>query len=209
MGRRTSGVYSIYPNWDLLHNKKSVQVYCDMDTAGGGWTVIQNRVDGKVNFSRRWQDYKFGFGDVLTSYWIGNDVIHELTKNNSSSLYVSITGKDGTTRYIQYDTFSISGEDDDYRLYIAGNALGTLDDRMRYGTTDNINGMKFSTYDKDNDLDSSNCTDMMGVGGWWFNACNDAYLNGQYPPGKWEQPWFRTFNKGSQISSTRMMIKRK
>ncbi|XP_062569182.1 fibroleukin-like [Saccostrea cucullata] len=209
MGRRKSGVYSIYP-LDLLHQVKSVQVYCDMDTAGGGWTVIQNRVDGKVNFSRSWQGYKVGFGDVSTSYWIGNDVIHELTKDNSSLLYVSITGKDGTTHYIQYDTFSIAGEDDDYRLYIAGNAFGTLDDRIRYRSGgDNINGMKFSTYDKDNDLSSNHCTDTMGIGGWWFNKCNDAYLNGQYPPGKWSQPWHGTFDDGSKISSTKMMIKRK
>lgn len=208
MGKRMSGVYSIYP-WDLLH-QKSEQVYCDMDTAGGGWTVIQNRVDGRVNFSRNWEEYKAGFGDLLTSYWIGNDIIHQLTKENSSSLYLNIDGKDGTTNYIQYETFSISGEDDDYRLYIAGETTGTLDDRIRYGTgTDNINGMKFSTFDKDNDLRSDHCTDVMGVGGWWFNSCNDAYLNGQYPPGKWDQPWVSTFDQGSKISSTRMMIKRK
>ncbi|XP_062591497.1 ryncolin-1-like [Saccostrea cucullata] len=210
MGNRTSAIYNIYP-WDRYNPKKNpVQVQCDMSTAGGGWTVIQNRVDGKVNFSRSWEEYKFGFGDRTTSYWIGNDVIHDLTKKNDSSLYVSITGKDGTTHYIQYDTFSIAGEDDDYRLFIDGKATGTLDDRIRIGTDgDNINGMKFSTYDKDNDLSSNHCTDLMGVGGWWFNRCNDAYLNGQYPPGTWRDVWHGTFAYGSEISSTMMMIKRK
>ncbi|XP_061176516.1 fibroleukin-like [Saccostrea echinata] len=208
MGRRTSGVYSIYP-WDGLSDK-SVEVFCDMVTSGGGWTVIQNRVDGKVNFNRNWQEYKAGFGDVSTSHWAGNDIIHHLTKANSSSLHVSITGKNGNTLFIQYDTFSISGEEDDYRLYIAGNAKGTLEDRIRYGSTDNINGMKFSTYDKDNDpVSGSKCTDSMGIGGWWFNNCNDAYLNGPYALEKWKQPWDPPFKDGSYISRTRMMIKRK
>ncbi|XP_061176515.1 ficolin-3-like [Saccostrea echinata] len=207
-GSRTSGVYSINP-WGELHNK-SVEIYCDMSTSGGGWTVIQKRVDGKVNFNRSWQEYKAGFGDVSTSHWIGNEIIHQLTKKNSSTLYVSITLKNGTTLFIQYDTFSISGENDDYRLYIAGKATGMLDDRIRYGTgADNINGMKFSTYDKDNDLAGSKCTDAMGIGGWWFNSCSNAYLNGQYPPGKWKQPWYPPFSDGSHISETTMMIRRK
>ncbi|XP_062567981.1 fibroleukin-like [Saccostrea cucullata] len=211
-GTRTSAVYDIYP-WDSYDSKKNlvgVQVQCDMSTAGGGWTVIQSRVDGKVNFSRSWEDYKVGFGDPSTSYWIGNDIIHEMTKDNRSSLYVSITAKNGTTFSIQYDTFSISGEEDDYRLYIAGNATGRLDDRIRYGTgVNNINGMKFSTYDKDNDPASDPCPGWAGIGGWWFNSCHDAYLNGQYPSGEWEQPWQGTFIDGSEISTTRMMIKRK
>ncbi|XP_062598388.1 fibroleukin-like [Saccostrea cucullata] len=140
-GIRTSAVYDIYP-WDNYDSKKNpIQVQCDMSTAGGGWTVIQSRVDGKVNFSRSWEEYKDGFGDPSTSYWIGNDAIHELTKDNSSLLYVSITAKNGTTLYRQYDTFSISGEDDDYTLHIAGKATGTLDDRIRYGAgVNNING---------------------------------------------------------------------
>ena len=33
------------------------------------------------------------------------------------------------------------------------------------------NGMKFTTYDKDNDLWSSNCAEQRG-GGWWFAACS-------------------------------------
>lgn len=35
-----------------------LQVFCDMDTNGGGWTLIQRREDGSVNFQRKWKDYK-------------------------------------------------------------------------------------------------------------------------------------------------------
>lgn len=38
---------------------------CDMDDRGGGWTVIQKRADGVVDFQRLWCDYLDGFGDLL------------------------------------------------------------------------------------------------------------------------------------------------
>lgn len=35
-----------------------LQVFCDMEANGGGWTLIQRRENGSVNFQRNWKDYK-------------------------------------------------------------------------------------------------------------------------------------------------------
>ena len=43
------------------------------------------------------------------------------------------------------------------------------------------NGMQFTTTDVDNDLRSAeNCAADAKFGGWWFNTCADASLNGLY-----------------------------
>lgn len=35
-----------------------------MDFQGGGWTVVQKRADGIVQFQRTWSEYLDGFGDL-------------------------------------------------------------------------------------------------------------------------------------------------
>ena len=58
-------------------------VYCDQTTAGGGWTVIQEKMDGSVNFNRTQDDYKHGFGNLVGEFWLGLDKINRLTRNKT------------------------------------------------------------------------------------------------------------------------------
>ncbi|XP_062586713.1 microfibril-associated glycoprotein 4-like [Saccostrea cucullata] len=203
-GNTVSGVYEIYP----FGIESKVSVFCDMMTEGGGWTAIQKRVSGSVSFDRNWTDYKTGFGNPNGSYWIGNDVIHQLTKRRNFSLYVSITLTNGTKLYELYNQFSVADETNNYRLFLGGPATGTLGDSMLhtgYSSYD-LSGMSFTTPDRDNDRYRGNCAADWG-GGWWFNFCHFAFLNGQWSPGYWFWPWYPTVTDSKQIKETLMMIK--
>ncbi|XP_061190544.1 fibrinogen gamma chain-like [Saccostrea echinata] len=68
-------------------------------------------------------------------------------------------------------------------------------------------GMSFTTSDRDNDrYDGVNCAvDLKG--GWWFNICHHAFLNGPWSPQNWVNPWYPTIQTGADIRGTIMMIK--
>ncbi|XP_062599676.1 ryncolin-2-like [Saccostrea cucullata] len=108
------GVYKISINSDIT------SVFCDMTTDGGGWTVIQKRIDGSTDFYRTWEEYKKGFGDPKNNYWIGNDAIHVLTKDQDQELRIDLQRFNGDTAYAEYSTFYIGNEADKYRLTVSG-----------------------------------------------------------------------------------------
>ncbi|XP_035659055.1 ficolin-1-like [Branchiostoma floridae] len=166
-----SGVYMVYP----ADNQGGFQVYCDMDTDGGGWTVFQRRQDGTVDFYRNWIDYKNGFPSNLNGeFWLGNDKLHRLTGQEAYSLRVDMEDVDGNTAYANYSSFSISAESDKYRLSIGGFS-GNAGDSMAHH-----NGEQFSTRDSDNDdVPSSHCSQGY-KGAWWYGSCHNANLNGLY-----------------------------
>ncbi|XP_078616745.1 uncharacterized protein LOC144885018 isoform X2 [Branchiostoma floridae x Branchiostoma japonicum] len=166
-GQTTNGVYP------LGSLPPGVQAYCDMDTAGGGWTVIQRRQDGSVHFNRTWEEYKLGFGNPSGEYWLGNENIHLLTNQKEYSLRIDLQDWEGNQTFAEYSTFRVSDESDQYRLHISGYS-GTAGDSL-----DN-NGGRFSTADRDNDVSNIDCSQLYGQGGWWYRSCGNSFLNGPY-----------------------------
>ncbi len=49
-------------------------------------------------------------------------------------------------------------------------------------------GRRFSTWDRDQDRDPSNCAHRFG-GGWWFDRCHPCNLNGGYVLGGLTDKW--------------------
>ncbi|XP_031167236.1 microfibril-associated glycoprotein 4-like isoform X1 [Sander lucioperca] len=167
---KPSGVYTIYPAGERF----AVEVYCDMASEGGRWTVFQRRMDGTVNFYRGWDQYKTGFGDPAGEYWFGLDNIHYLTNNKKSELLVDMEDFDGKKVFARYSSFSVGAECDGYVLSVSGFTNGGAGDSLSYH-----NGMKFSTFDKDQDTWPQNCARSF-VGAFWYAACHYANLNGVY-----------------------------
>ncbi|XP_077982358.1 microfibril-associated glycoprotein 4-like [Glandiceps talaboti] len=152
-------------------------VYCEVSNSRV-WTVIQRRLDGSVNFTRNWEDYKTGFGNIDGEYWLGNDNIYALTNQATYKLRIDLEDWDGTTSYAEYDQFWIEDEANDYTLHV-GEYSGNAGDSLNYGSHYIHNGESFSTYDRDNDMHSINCARTY-KSGWWYNACIVANLNGPY-----------------------------
>ena len=72
---------------DFCGNNRSTitKVYCDTLTDGGGWLVVQRRIDGSENFDRDWTEYEEGFGtlpvddnDTSGEFWLGLYSLHYL-----------------------------------------------------------------------------------------------------------------------------------
>ncbi|XP_052577077.1 fibroleukin [Peromyscus californicus insignis] len=175
IGKRGSETYRVTP--DPRHS--SFEVYCDMETMGGGWTVLQARLDGSTNFTREWKDYKVGFGNLDREFWLGNDKIHLLTKSKEMILRIDLEDFNGVTLYALYDQFYVANEFLKYRLHI-GNYNGTAGDALRFSKHYNHDLKFFTTPDRDNDRYPSGNCGLYYSSGWWFDACLSANLNGKY-----------------------------
>ena len=141
-GYTQNGVYSINPD-----GRGSFNVYCDMRTDGGGWTVFQRRQDGSVDFYRGWNDYKSGFGQLTAEFWLGNDRIHRLTAARPSALRVELEDWNGVRVYAKYGKFNIGDEQAKYRLEVSSYS-GTAGDSL----ISEHNKKAFSTKDRDNEV---------------------------------------------------------
>nr|XP_039251010.1 uncharacterized protein LOC120328557 isoform X1 [Styela clava] len=183
-GQRRSGVYKIGPP-----SGQSFNVFCDMETDGGGWTVIQRRLVGDVNFTRGWEDYKNGFGFVNGDYWIGLEQMHLLTTGSNRqktkmSLRVDLKDWSDVSQFAYYKVFRVSNEEKNYRLFVK-NYHGNAGNALQYGESYNHNGQGFTTNDRDNDgYTHGNCGQYYSSG-WWYNACFAANLNGKYYKGNY------------------------
>ena len=177
-----SGIYNIT---NFCGNCKSLpQGYCDAKSGGGGWLVVQRRKDGSVSFDRGWVEYEEGFGDLNGEFWYGLKPLHCLTSQGQWELRIDLTHANGTKTYLHYKQFAVGPASDDYTLQIS-QYKGIYPYNAFYGNIyKTLNGMKFTTKDRDNDLYSHDNCAVDGNGrngnGWWYNSCAHIQLNKKY-----------------------------
>ncbi|XP_054712403.1 techylectin-5A-like [Uloborus diversus] len=181
-GYNASGVYKIYPRSriETWGHGGGFDVYCDMVTDGGGWTVFQRRDDFGTNsdfFYKDWQSYKFGFGNLYYDFWLGNDKIFALSSQRDCELRFDLLDFENVGGFALYDHFYIDDENEGYRLHL-GDYRGSIGDSFS-----GHNRSKFSTKDRDNDNNSARNCAQTYKGGWWYNNCHTVNLNGMYHKG--------------------------
>lgn len=179
------------------------EVRCNQNVDDGGWTVVLSRYphstqphpthpeppptrrtpypprtyphpERRTSFNRTWEEYKNGFGDLNGEFWIGNEVLHALTRHVALQLRVDISDWVGNVATATWDQFRVGSEEEDYRLSIGRYHQGSSakDDLQRHDQR------PFSTYDHDNDrYERDHCARQYG-GGWWYFSCYDAHLTG-------------------------------
>ncbi|XP_078344750.1 uncharacterized protein LOC144630294 [Oculina patagonica] len=167
-GYTGNAVYDINPD-----GQGFISALCDQQTNGGGWIVLQRRLDGSVDFYRDWNNYKQGFGDLNSEFWLGNDKIHKMTTQDSQ-LLIELKDFDNLTAHASYETFHVGTETEKYVVRLT-EFSGTAGDSMALH-----NGMLFSTQDQDNDLYAVNSCAQQFTGAWWYNGCHESNLNGHY-----------------------------
>ncbi|NXW33870.1 FGL1L protein, partial [Phaetusa simplex] len=167
-----SGVYVIQPTG--LH---SIVVYCEMNVAGGGWTVIQrNHQSTAITWAESWSTYKYGFGNVRSEYWLGTEYIHQISRQKVYQVRFVIWDAANNMKFADYNLFSVEDESHGYRLRL-GTYSGSAGDSMTTNSASTMHdNMKFSTKDQDQDIHSGNCASSYG-GGWWYSACYSVRLN--------------------------------
>ncbi|XP_076039943.1 uncharacterized protein LOC143024736 isoform X2 [Oratosquilla oratoria] len=209
-GETSSGVYTIYPATCTSHF--AVQVYCELEEAGGGWTVMQRRGGRQglphpvVDFFRDWANYKWGFGDLEGEYWLGNEYVHHLSQSGDYVLRIELMDWTNDTRWAEYQHFSLDDELHNYTLHI-GDFAGDAGNSLKYHQS-----APFSAKDRDNDRNLVGDCARTFHGAWWFTACHEVHLNGRYHHGRHKSfadgiTWLAFRGHNYSLKYTRMMLR--
>ncbi|XP_037799288.1 ficolin-1-like [Penaeus monodon] len=163
---------------------KPIQVWCDMDTDGGGWTVFFKREKNLIQerFNRSWSEYKDGFGNPSSEYWLGNELLHTMTSSREYTLRMDLQLATGDFKSGVWKRVLVDDEIGKYKMTLSSYSPES-------STTSNCmsqsHGKFFSTYDRDHDSSSSNCA-VNKQGGWWHYSCTSGsylYPTSPYPSG--------------------------
>ncbi|GFS13472.1 fibrinogen related protein 12.1 [Elysia marginata] len=178
-------------------------ILCDTLTDNGGWIVIQRRSTGDVDFYRDWASYTEGFGKLDTDLWLGLENIHAITSSGKYELRVDLKYK-GQSKYAVYGNFSLAGEDENYKITV-GSYTGTAGDALS-----GHDRQQFSTYDRDNDKDTSKNCARLYTGAWWYFSenCEFSNLNGKWQASNYKGPRWWGFTGSKPASFTEMKIRR-
>ena len=165
--------------------------------------LIQQNVDASNFFNRSWAEFKVGFNDSTGNYWLGNEVLSQLTVNGRYKLRFDLQARNGTRYYAEYSSFAVLSEATNYTLLVSGYS-GNIGDGFGYQ-----DGMMFTTHDRDNDpwnnrANKNNCAVYNG-GGFWYKDCSHCDVNAVRGRGS-NFRWYKAGTGSVYLQSSRMWL---
>jgi len=138
--------------------------------------VFTYRMTGEPDWNTNWDEFKSGFGEHPGDFYMGNELLHQITTSGDYEFYYTtetltgpITNYDGW-----YEKFYIENEVNKYRLHLLGDSDGTVDELVRH------NNRQFSTKDSDNDKAGLHCAKDKRLGGFWWDNCGKFNPHGVF-----------------------------
>jgi hypothetical protein len=132
-----------------------------------------------VSFNRTYDEYKSGFGDFHSEFWLGLDRIHLLTSNTFASFTMRFEGRMTNAFHttVEYHDVRVGDESTGYALSYARRGTGTR------GNGNLPVGVPFQAMGSPTSNGSHPC--VASHGGWWYRnkVClqNDLNFNSDVP----------------------------
>uniref|UniRef100_A0A915HDI8 Fibrinogen C-terminal domain-containing protein n=1 Tax=Romanomermis culicivorax TaxID=13658 RepID=A0A915HDI8_ROMCU len=177
----------------------TLQVSCDFTFDGGGWTIIQKRQNGQLDYYRTWNEYKNGFGSQDNEFWLGNEYVYQLTSTMGVTyeLVILMSSIINMQITVRYNRFQLGSQYDFYRLTLGNMIQGDTPSECNYialslkhfhsNAADSLQpsrNQRFGTKDQDVDYDPGTSCGIWWRSGWWHDpyCFRTGDLNVPYDP---------------------------
>ena len=137
------------------------------------------------------ESFSTGFGNPITTYWLGNSPTSQLTSTASYKLRVDMWDGSGVYDYAEFSRFLVTREKDNFiasfgRFMDGTNGGGQLED---------LSGVWFAT----SDMDNGGCVNTTGAS-WWYNTSLPGCAASRLTPGYGNKGmWAKDSNTPSSV----------
>jgi hypothetical protein len=168
-GSTGSGTYKIMPKGAI----KPFEVYCDMDTDGGGWTLVLLHSQYQTDPTPTWNEAINNNnveGDFANGLDTGVNLLFGLKYWNKLGKTLRVEVGDSSTSITHRADFTFnlsdSGSDPLYNINLSNENIVSAD-KTEPGLFTYHNKRPFST----KDLNPPNCSTIYGNTAWWYGSC--------------------------------------